>query len=857
MDYQSGEFKIPHLKQGTYNFQGVQAVSTDTIIFNNELHMLSNATWYEPGVILEAGAVYTHVHLNISDMDLKKGSNLANSNNWISTDIDKLAQGMTRNFRPIVSLAAGKENLFAFYNDSHNQLISKKYSPISDPDHEPGWSNQTLLIIDGDGSDKKNDCINECRSVASCAFGDNLIFVAGITSIPNESIVIAVFDVNDIKEGHKTNTWQAKSFKRVDLSSGFNYFAEINGQMQPTDAKDSLKDFGDQISMDWFSYVGEKDQPPQFALALNMNPIGKTFLSKKELQHSYNVIVPLHTTADPHNTTIANGPYDAINVIGEPEDMVTGSIGLSLGRDPVGRLRGYYKLQDKENYDSVKIDSYYFDTTNPIEDKLEFTYDKTTVTSYPTSKMDIARPSGTFYVDLNGKTTETKTVKTINDGTKSVPVNCYPVVEFTVYGGNRCQMNYYGKISVLEDFQDINKNDVAIISGIMDMPIPFPFENFKDVNLESPEKVIGEFAYGSKKGHTKETSKVSSWTAGFKSSGKTTKGIGPAWDIAVNGGMGSTTKFENESELSTEFSIETKVKSGEGSEPNEIEAFGGAQQAMSSFKIEAYQFEDAQGKIINNCLSDDPGVSTKNANYQVLMKAGGNIPFGSFAVTPGDLNSYTKEAINSRMQSLNSQPTSNPQLKGVTFYTGANYFEDIIIPNSYNFGTAQDPQHFLEFGWSISGETNQGFESMKSSFRETAWTFDAEIYAGVSGGGGIDFFGMGEEFESEFLAGGSYSQDHSNSTTDQSEWGLELNDFSVLSSQESNKDGIREFTFRAYFLPIPKSDSKLPSNYWTYELIKNGTFDDQSIDPNSSCWRLVFVVTKIVSNGNPDLNYPR
>ena len=69
------------------------------------------------------------------------------------------------------------------------------------------------------------------------------------------------------------------------------------------------------------------------------------------------------------------------------------------------------------------------------------------VTDYPTSKMDIARPSGTFYIDLNGKTTETKTVKTINEGTKSVPVNCYPVVEFTVYGGNRCQMNYYGKIS--------------------------------------------------------------------------------------------------------------------------------------------------------------------------------------------------------------------------------------------------------------------------------------------------------------------------------------------------------------------------------------------------------------------------
>ena len=73
-----------------------------------------------------------------------------------------------------------------------------------------------------------------------------------------------------------------------------------------------------------------------------------------------------------------------------------------------------------------------------------------------------------------------------------------------------------------------------------------------------------------------------------------------------------------------------------------------------------------------------------------------------------------------------------------------------------------------------------------------------------------------------------------------------------------NSDAVIAYTFRVFFLPVPKPPSTLQPSYWTQELIKymkpGSLPPGQSIDPNSGCWRLVYVVTEIQCNDST-LNY--
>ena len=177
-------------------------------------------------------------------------------------------------------------------------------------------------------------------------------------------------------------------------------------------------------------------------------------------------------------------------------------------------------------------------------------------------------------------------------------------------------------------------------------------------------------------------------------------------------------------------------------------------------------------------------------------------------------------------------------------------------------------QPYLLYTWTEGNASNASFEQFRSQFLEQSWEFNSSVYAGVSFAVGINFFGIGEELDGQFLAGGTYSKSHSTAEDKSSKWGLEIegNEWGPLHNPE-NENSVKSYSFRAYFLPVPQKPSILPKTYWAEELRANlpdkvtsknpkAELTKPMVDPGSGCWRIAFVVTEIrYYEGRSDEDY--
>lgn len=108
------------------------------------------------------------------------------------------------------------------------------------------------------------------------------------------------------------------------------------------------------------------------------------------------------------------------------------------------------------------------------------------------------------------------------------------------------------------------------------------------------------------------------------------------------------------------------------------------------FGLGAYRFLDMFGQAVSDATNSDRGQSVKAASILPSLSDSGVGSFVPYAVIPGDLTSYTPEAINKRMKAL-SKTVKNPG------YSGDNYYGDIICANAYPF---KPNEPYLGFGWS-------------------------------------------------------------------------------------------------------------------------------------------------------------
>ena len=834
MTYTSGEFQMGD-KLWSSCRRGVA-------IYDNKLHVLNCS--YQVGDKYLSHAYFDLHSLTKSDpgnkdqgLDMIDTDALKNSANWNGGIFRPGASGLASfDYATLISLVAGTTALWAFCGVAlvtvgieegreSFDVTASKFNPAVVPSREESWDSYRLLDQNGGGLQ------NKLYFVSARAFGANQFLVAGTSSdgdYPSQSVFLGLYHLQDIDT--KNKTWKAQSTRLLNINKDIRYFVDDELEPHPGLTYDGA---GNDISIEWFLTV--ENDAPSYYLAVTFTPSGPKTDGTKRYWDGYCptgfIRLPLADDKAANAGEILPGVWGSEPVSFHLKTYYEIRYETGLMRDPAGRLKSY----DFPRHGN--IGSRLYTTTEPPSLKNHFGLKDEGAPSFKYSDGKTTRASGVFYVFNQGRTTVEVEAAGDNSAKVRVPADNYPVLEFTAYGVRSCQLNHYGDIRVIKDTKKTKPKDandpVYIIGGILDGPIPFPIENYAGTTVSNGTGV-GDFTYGKADEQEQEISDDFSWRIGFETTGGITEGVGPAWDVSMQGGMGTVGKETKGTKLSRSLKISALISSqGAGKNPK-AEPFSTVQLLAARFHITGYQFVDAAGQMINDALSNAEPMAPKLCTTLTTMVEGDQpvTSFETYYATPGKLESYTPEAINATMAKLGYKESDN-------------YFGDIICKNAYSFGD----NAYLLYGWSNDGTSGSKSEIFSSAYDEQNWSFDTKIYGGVSGGGGIDFFGIGEKFSAKFLAGAKFSRNRSAADITKSSWGLDISNNWGPLNNENLPDSIQQYGFRAYFLPVPQSPSTLPPEYWAAELIKylpnEGIFSRAMVDPRSACWRIVFVVTDI------------
>ena len=398
------------------------------------------------------------------------------------------------------------------------------------------------------------------------------------------------------------------------------------------------------------------------------------------------------------------------------------------------------------------------------------------------------------------------------------------------------EANFFGTAEILPNYTSYQpipqKGGVQnIVQGIFDGPIPFPNVNSLNYTFQDSLYQAGTVSYGNSQSTSNQHEQSFAMTVGFQSSGSVTKGVGPAWNISESGGFNLSSGQESGTTLANPIEKRSQLVMANKT----IDPSGSMSLNQAVMTVSFFQFTDASGNLITGPLcSDSQRQSPMGFNVATTFAGGTSGSFLPYAVTPGDLASYTPEGINQTMNALG--------------YKG-NYFGEVILPNAFKFS---DTANYLQCIWSNTGfDSDPSFSSFQTSFTESGWTFDASIYVGVSGGVDLPAYA----WNVTALAGVTVSMQGSSTDTSGAEWGVALEQgwLGPPPCPASVGSGIAGYTFLIFFLP-PPDGTTFPPNYWVQEMIEYGpkvggqTFDMTTIDPNSQSWRILYVVTNYVTN---------
>ncbi|HEY6765382.1 MAG TPA: hypothetical protein VI386_11465 [Candidatus Sulfotelmatobacter sp.] len=306
----------------------------------------------------------------------------------------------------------------------------------------------------------------------------------------------------------------------------------------------------------------------------------------------------------------------------------------------------------------------------------------------------------------------------------------YPWYEFLFYSASDnayCQVSRYCTTEIFPSFESYTpvpkRATNMILTGIVDGPVPVPNINIANIPFQETEHTFAEVTYGFNKGGKTEHSVSSSWRFGMKTEGSVTAGFGPAWDISIQGGIGSVNENSVESSLSESKDAATLLNDAtRGTGKQAILPQGQLFATNVNIDWTVFRYRDPQG----NLLVDGTDKNFQNLAPLVVLTSetqtkDNAVSFPPYAVTPGTIESYTVENLNRRMQSLG--------------YSSSRYFQEVIEPNAYGFTTDQP---YLRFFWNNDGGTvDQDYEQVTTSFTESSWSLDDDVYIGVSGGGGF------------------------------------------------------------------------------------------------------------------------
>ncbi len=795
----SGEFKL-----------GIHRPSSNAaVIFDNNLWLIghgdSNDLWQ-------------------TTFNLGKNFNerFKNQSSWKNAQISPKGGAQT-SVRCGAGVSAGAQpGLYLFWVGDKSRL-NASCCTASNGGGAPNWGQAASLFERG-----TNVTVDGTAEVAATAFGQDTFIVATLAS--GGSLFLGAYNTNDYNNnpGH----WESRSAYHIEKQDLIDL---VEGALQQQEPQAQVHGFTGTIGIAGSSGlpaapggnppINLTDAPPSFFLAV--------FLRVSVKHVKGNVDVPIVISLDSSGNAISGSAFCMKLLINDAMSP------FSVVRDTPGRLLAFSTLGESKG-----LGCQGYATEILLVPGQAATFDGFEAGE----NVDAHPPTVVYFVD----------VPAVPPGTfPPVIIDC-PVYQFAFYNSDvRCQFDYFGYIEVNNNFDTLipqPPDTIFVTSGIIDGPIPLPNENIKDYVFGPGSVDLGDVTYGFTSSTMEQHQSSCAWTAGFKSTGSTTKGIGPAWDISVSAGSGSVSgKAEgtiNSLALEQRAKISTHMQSGENVGVG-IVPEGTIVGSPISINVVTYTFFDSKGNIVADATTGETGQAMKSAFFQAQPGSQDVHAYTPFLVTAGNLQSYTPEAINAKMKILGYSKTDD-------------YFYDVIVANAYRFGNGQK---YLSFSWIADGETSALFQATATSFEENSWSFDTSVYAGISGGAGFNVFGIGEAFQTKFMAGFTMSTQSSTTITDGSSSGIQLSQnwgppgwggdpsFVPVNCQPNWPKAMASFSLYCIFFQFRLSPPDFQKNYWTWELkeylskVPNQIFKNvENIDINAAVWKIVYVVTAYSTN---------
>lgn len=373
-----------------------------------------------------------------------------------------------------------------------------------------------------------------------------------------------------------------------------------------------------------------------------------------------------------------------------------------------------------------------------------------------------------------------------------------------------------------------------LLTGVFDAPVPIPSQNLvaladggsvTETMLSAPMSTV---EYGMTESTGSQRSVELSATVGIRSSGTFTKGVGPAWDLSMRSTMGLV-------EGSSTSQVWETAQVGE----TWIEQAGAVISATAPSLLLGEQPKLVQRSLV--FVNTDQAVDRVTIGGVSLEKfvpvvvqgtAAGGLGSGRFmpfTVVPGDLYSYTRDEVNARVNAAFAgvDPTKAPLFAGSeSVYSGdyVGWLESQAIP------LGQEAK-YLEIVANNAGGQATTFEASNTTFQEWSWSFDVSAYAGVSGGGGVDFFGIGEEISVVALAGLEVHEAAVARTETSERWGITVK---VGFPGGAKAGHVTAYTTQVFLLPA--------NELWTREVVALSKWTDSMLDTSAAPWRIFFLV---------------
>lgn len=772
---------------------------------------------------------------------------------WASSPRDESGAITRGDATCLVATTDGMWLFYTFSDGGNMSLQARKY--VGKPHSNEGTWGEVIKLYEPAEVRKAGPLLENTGAVSAVLFGNSQILVTccgtgdtgtGGTGGPTYGKMMCyLFDTGDTTNSGDGKGWAALSKKWFDLNTDAEFYLQT--EKWPLENRTGA---GVSIDSDWIVSAvpqGEKKTAElAYFLAISFSVTSSNSGQNQHTNFKWQTLIPLDTqeSEDSLPVRLKTAPWASDKLTAFSDQTPRQS---AYKRDPSGRLQSFMAYDTDHTFAPI------YTATSPLPSK-----DNQWGSTYPTDKIDVyvsqtnTPPTNEFYLYPKGKhTVQTPAQIKGQDAAKRTMVEAteYPVLEFICYGWCGIQLHHYGAIRLTKDTQYAISKDREVpiyqVGGYFDGPIPFPKQNYKGVkNLTGDTEEIGTFRYGveTEKAATKATETGSKLT--IESDGKTTEGLGPSYEVAFDYKTAQKDETENASEIKSYLPNQCGISNPAPYDEPEAEGVGNATLLAAELQMSGFQFANRWGELITDSLSSDKAQSAKLGSVLVRMQQPqlqSMSTFESELVTKGDLESYTAEKINAKMKAAG--------------YDGDNYVKDIICKNAYVF---ENGQSFLEYTWSNKQLSGQEAGSMKKTFTEHSWSVGFEGKIGISGGGGIDFFGIGEEFEFNAMIGGGYEREWTEEDLTSVKWtvGVEENfalRMPLAVDKGGSPDGVTLYSFRAYFLPVPRSPSTLPTNQWTTDLQailpekKSGetNITKQNIDTGSGCWRIAFLVTKI------------